>query len=79
MLELLNKKIDMHLQENYVGGGLRLEGAAYDALVLSVGKEYIKLKKVCRDADFYIEEAIAMAIEEIKKDEGTVFGDYDRS
>jgi len=79
MLELLNKKIDMHLQEHYVGGSLKLEGADYTDLVRKVGKEYIKLKKVCRDADFYIEEAIAMAFEEMKKDEGTVLGDYDRS
>ena len=71
MIKYLNKQIDLHLQENYIPKGLLLEGEAYDQLLLRVGDEYIKLKKVCGDADFYIEEAIAVAIEGIKN-EGSI-------
>ena len=78
MIEYLNKKIDMHLQDTYVARGLLLEGPEYEQLVLRVGQEYIKLKEICRDADFYIEEAIARAIEEIQHEDG-IPRDYDRS
>ena len=72
MIDVLNKRVDLYLQENYQAQGLLLEGREYDRLLLRVGQEFIKLKEVCRDADFYIEEAIAVAIEEIKKDESGI-------
>jgi len=76
MIDYLNKRVDLYLQDTYVAKGLLLEGDEYERLLLRVGKEFIKLKEVCRDADFYIEEAIAVAIEEIKG-EGEVSRDND--
>ena len=78
MITSLNKRVDLYLQDNYIAKGLLLEGDAYDSLVLRVGEEYIKLKKICRDADFYIEEAIAVALEETPTDEDNISRDYDR-
>jgi hypothetical protein len=86
VIELLNKRVDIHLQNTYTHSTIALEDKKHKDLVLRVGMEFIKLKKVCRDADFYIEEAIGMAIEESinmvneeEDNESTIHRDYDRS
>jgi hypothetical protein len=86
VIELLNKRVDIHLQNTYNHSTISQQDKKNKDLVLRVGREFIKLKKVCRDADFYIEEAIGMAIEEAinmaneeETSESTIHRDYDRS
>lgn len=81
MIGYLNDQVDIYLQDRMFKLKL-LEGEEHRALLSRVGKKYIKLKEVCREGDFYIEEAIAVALEELRGDEGYeggVLRDYDRS
>lgn len=81
MISYLNDQVDIYLQDRMFKLSL-LEGEEHRALLEKVGKKYIKLKEVCREGDFYIEEAIAVALEELRgedEDEGGVPRDYDRS
>lgn len=81
MIGYLNDQVDIYLQDRMFKLRL-LEGEEHHALLARVGKKYIKLKEVCREGDFYIEEAIAVALEELRgeyEDEGGVLRDYDRS
>jgi len=81
VIEHLNKQVDLYLQDRMYDRKI-LEGYEHQQLLVLVGKKYIKLKETCRVGDFYIEEAIAMALEELRgevEDESGVPRDYDRS
>ena len=81
MISHLNDQVDLYLQDRIFTRKV-LEGYKHQELLVEIGKKYIKLKEVCREGDFYIEEAIAMALEELRgeaEDEIGVSRDYDRS